>query len=360
MTLRVLHVIKGLGPGGAEQLLVNQARATAAGDAEFEAAYLVSWKNHLVPKLEDAGWHVHCLGGDRIWDPRWVWRLRRLVTSTAVDVVHAHSPLVAAVSRLVLCTIPKGRRPASVYTEHNEWGRHNVWTRRCNRWTIGLEDRVLAVSEGVKVSMPAGVDVEVLVHGIDVEAVAAQRAHRAEVRAELGIADDEWVVGIVANLRREKAYDVLLEAAAQALAADPGLRFVSVGQGPLEDEIREHHERLGLGDRFLLLGYRDDATRVMGAFDTFTLTSHHEGLPVSLMDALALGLPVIATAVGGIPEALAGSDAVVVDDGDVEALAAAYAARSAGTADVARFDATTSSARLLEIYRQSASGTDGR
>ncbi len=84
------------------------------------------------------------------------------------------------------------------------------------------------------------------------------------------------------------------------------------------------HDEQGLGDRFLLLGYRPDALRVMSGFDVFTLASTHEGLPVALMEAFALGLPVVATAVGGIPQAVTpGVEGLLVPSGDEEALAAA-------------------------------------
>ena len=95
-----------------------------------------------------------------------------------------------------------------------------------------------------------------------------------------------------------------MEAARIVVDRLPSVRFVAVGQGPLEDEVRAWHEASGLGDRFVLTGYRADARRVMSAFDLFTLSSEHEGLPVAVMEALALGLPVVATAVGGLPEAV--------------------------------------------------------
>lgn len=322
--LHVLHVIKGLGPGGAEQLLVNTARVVDDDQIDYRVAYLVPEKDHLVPSLETAQWPATCLGSGRSWDLRWLWSLRRLLVSEQIDVVHGHSPQTSALTRLVLRTIR--HRPASVYTEHNEWGRHRGPTRRLNAATLRLEGRVLAVSEAVRRSMKTSVPVEVVIHGIDTEAVAAQSAHRAVVRDELGVDRDDpdaVVIGIVANHRREKAYDVLIAAAAEVLD-DPGVRFVSVGQGPLEAEHRELGDRLEHGDRFQFLGYRPDATRIMSGFDVFTLSSHHEGLPVSMMDALALGLPVVATSVGGIPDALAGrGDAEVVAPGDPVALAAA-------------------------------------
>ena len=115
------------------------------------------------------------------------------------------------------------------------------------------------------------------------------------------------MVGTVANLRPVKGYPDLLAAAARVIEVLPDTRFVAVGQGPQEAEIRALHARLGLGERVKLLGYRRDAVRVIGACDVFCLASRHEGLPVALMEALALGLPVVATGVGGVTE--------VVDDG---------------------------------------------
>ena len=100
------------------------------------------------------------------------------------------------------------------------------------------------------------------------------------------------------------------------------VRFVAVGQGPQEAETRQLHDDLGLADRVILTGFRDDAVRVMGACDIFTLASKWEGLPVALMEALALGLPVVATEVGGVAEEMHdGVDALLVPPRDPVALA---------------------------------------
>jgi glycosyltransferase involved in cell wall biosynthesis len=131
----------------------------------------------------------------------------------------------------------------------------------------------------------------------------------------------------VANLRVQKAYPDLLEAAREVIERRPDVRFVAVGQGPLEAEIRAMHARLGLGDRLLLLGHRPDAVRVMGACDVFVLASHWEGLGVAVMEALALGLPVVATAVGGVPEVVEhGREGLLVPPGHPGELAAALLA----------------------------------
>ena len=369
---RVLWLIKGLGPGGAERLLVSQAATTDHAAFSITAAYLVPWKDHLVGELTGHGIDVVSLDGEREWDLRWAVRLRSLILGRRIEVVHVHSPYVAALARLVVRTIPHRSRPAIVVTEHNRWPRHARATRLANRLTIFLDDADLAVSEDVRTTMGvrAGHGVEVVVHGVDLAAVRAAAEHRSDVRSELGIDSGDIVVGIVANFRAEKAYDTLLEAAAEAVdvAGDRPLRFVAVGQGPMEAEIRARHEASGLGDRFLLTGYRADAVRVMAAFDVFTLTSRHEGLPVALMDALALGLPVVATRVGGIPEAVTdGVEGILVPVDDHVRLAAGYVELAAdperratmGAAARRRsddFDVARSTARIEAIYRDLAAG----
>ena len=173
-------------------------------------------------------------------------RLRRLVVGRPVDVVHIHSPYVAGVGPRSHSHAARGRNgPALVYTEHNRWPRHSRATRWANRLTFPLDDADISVSADVRSTMPpACAGVEVLEHGVVVDEVRAMRSHREAVRAELGIEPDEIVFGTVANFRREKAYEVMLEAAADCAASRPTsrIRFVAVGQGPLEAryERRSH------------------------------------------------------------------------------------------------------------------------
>lgn len=365
---RVLWLIKGLGPGGAEQLLVNQARVRDRDRIDLEVDYLVPWKDHHVDELLDLGVPVTCLDGPREVDPRWALRLRRQIVHGAFEVIHVHSPYVAALTRLLLLTIPRRSRPALVYTEHNRWARHARPTRWMNRLTMGLDDLDLTVSEDVRQSMPTrlGHRAQVLVHGIDVATNRALLPERAAVRRELGLddsaEDQPVVIGIVANFRREKNYELWLEAAELALDRDPSLHFVSVGQGPLEDDIRSRVARSRWSSSITLLGYRPDALRVMTAFDLFTLTSTHEGLPVSLMDALSLGIPVVAAAVGGIPEAITdGVEGRLVDAPDPERFADVYVGlardraqrdhmASAGLERSRTFDVVVTQRRLEATY----------
>lgn len=362
--VRVLWLIKGLGPGGAERLLTLAAKRRDRTRFRIRAAFLMASKTALVPELEALGVPVTCLGRASPYDPRWLVSLRQALLTEPVDIVHAHSPLAAVGARAVLRSVPRTRRPRMMTTDHSLWAGHARPMQWADAATGRFDDAHLTVSEAVRASMPARLQsrAEVVAHGIDVDQVRSDGSARAEVRAELGIAPDALVVGTVANFRPVKAYPDLLAAAARVVAEVPGTRFVAVGQGPQEAEMRELHERLGLGEAVLLLGHRPDAIRIMGACDVFCLASLHEGLPVALMEALALGLAVVATDVGGISEVVEpGREAMLVRPGHPEELASALVdvltdpdrraeLRAAAAARGASLSIDTAVRRTEEIY----------
>jgi L-malate glycosyltransferase len=289
-------------------------------------AYLLPHKMALVGDLEAEGVPVTCLGYRDGHDPRWLAALRRLLIADPVDIIHAHNPVMAVGARIVVRSLPRRLRPRVVVTDHNVWHGYMPVSRWADGLTSGLDDARLTVSEAVRASLPTSIQrrSQVVLQGIEVEQVRAQRAERAAVRAELGLDPSALVVGTVANFRAQKAYPDLLAAALEVVDRLPDVRFVAVGQGPLEGEVHALHARLGLGDRLLLLGHRPDAVRVMAACDLFVLASLYEGLGVAVMEALALGLPVVATAVGGVPEVVEhGREGLLVHPGRPRELAAA-------------------------------------
>ena len=365
--IRVLWLVKGLGPGGAERLLVAAAAHRDRDRFRVTCAFLLPWKRQLAPELEALGVTAHCLDVRDERDVRWAARLRRLLRAEPVDVLHAHSPYPAGIARIVTRTLPRAERPATVYTLHNTWTSFAPPTRVLNGWTMGRDAADVAVSDLVRDTVPERLRArtEVVVHGVDLDAVRAH-ADRAGARAELGIDADEIVFGTVANFRAQKDYPNLLAAA--VLLRDHGapVRIVAVGQGPLEAEMRAEHARLGLAGRVDLLGERSDAVRVMSACDGFVLASNNEGLPVAVMEALALGLPVVGTAVGGMAEAINAGNGVLVPARDPAALADAMRAltteparrlelAAGARASSARFDIARSVARIETIYTEVAS-----
>ncbi|GAA4992652.1 hypothetical protein GCM10025734_21050 [Kitasatospora paranensis] len=163
---RVLWLAKGLGRGGAEQLLLNCARHADTGRYEIEVAYVLPYKDALVPALEAAGVRVHCLGAAP--GALWPVRLRGLLAERRYDLVHSHMPIPAVAARLSAF----GRRaPRLVHTEHNVWERYRTATRWANALTYRRNDAVIAVSHAVAATIgrrrPAPDWVTVVHHGPD-------------------------------------------------------------------------------------------------------------------------------------------------------------------------------------------------
>ncbi len=323
-------VIKCLGFGGAERLLVDTIVHRNRQDFHYEVAYVLEAQHALVPYVAATGTPVHALGARSNRDLRWMGRLRRLVVEGRFDVVHFHLPYASGLGRIVVATIPRNRRPATMTTEHSLWNKMAIPLRALNRATIRRDGAVIAVSQATQEALPRSVRAQshVVVHGVDLaraEELLEDRGRiREQVRSELGIEDPDLVILTVANLRAEKGYDVLLDTT--RLLADHGVAasVVSVGAGPLDTELRAKHQELHLGERFLFLGARGDVSRLLVGADIFVLASHHEGMPVVLMEATSVGLPIVATAVGGIPQVITdGRNGLLVPPGRPTALAEA-------------------------------------
>ncbi len=322
----MLWLIKGLGAGGAETLLLLWAKVRDRRRFAYETAFVLPRKTALVDPMREAGVPVNCLDGGREWDLRWLLRLRRLLRERRPDLVHVHSPYVAGFTRLVVRSLPRRDRPQLLTSEHLPWSGYAPATRMLNALTYRLDDAHVAVSHAVLTSIPSRLvdGTKVIRTGVDVAAIRGHREERDRIRASLGLEPDHFVIGTVANFRPQKDYPTLLRAAARIAGAYPHVRFVAIGDGPLEREIVRLRAELSLQDTFLLLGRRDDPAGVLAACDAFVLASRFEGLPLALMEALAMGLSVVATSSAGVRECVTDDqDALLVPVGDAAALAAA-------------------------------------
>jgi glycosyltransferase involved in cell wall biosynthesis len=293
--------------GGAEVLAARMARRFAR-DYRVVAVCLDDL-GPLGEALRDEGFPVHIVGRRPGIDPSCARRLAGIFRQEQVDLVHAHhyGPFFySALSRL------PGRRPPIVLTEH---GRPfpdptNPTTHRmANLALLRRGDRLVAVGRDVrralieKEGFPAS-RIEVVYNGIDLSAFDEPGRDRHQTRDELGLAPDDLVLIQVARLDPLKDHAMTLRALAR-LVQQPehrAIRLLIVGDGPEADALAEQVRALGLEPFVRLLGRRGDVPRLLGASDVALLTSRSEGIPLAIIEAMAAGLPVVATRVGGTPE----------------------------------------------------------
>lgn len=330
--VNILLLIKSLGLGGAERLLVDSLPYLDRQRFNYHVAYLVPWKATLVPQILAAGLPVTCLGTmaqpderlraiptngsqPQVTAPRSLqsalslplayWQLNKLQRQQRFDLIHADMPVAGILARVV----GRQHRVPVVYTEHNLIERYHPLTRWVHTATFGWQECVLTVSEEVQASIQrAGgahkTVVRTLLNGVPVDQVRSEATELADLRRELNIAPDHAVVGSVAVFRTQKRLTDWLAVAAEVAQQEEKVTFVLVGDGPEMEMIQKKVRALGLQDRLRLPGFRPDGRRFIGLMDIYLMTSQFEGLPIAMLEAMALEKPVVATAVGGIPEVI--------------------------------------------------------
>ncbi len=323
--INVLWLIKGLGSGGAENLLVSAARHLNRDRFNYSAAYFLPWKNQLVDDLEATGMPVACLNQRMSLDPRPLISLTRKLRRDHTDILHAHLPYSGIVGRLASKLTPV---KSVVYSEHNVWERYHRITHFANKMTFRWNDAVIAVSENVEQSIRAGTNINgrmnlgTIANGVDVDQLNLISKDPGWLKAELGIPAENKIVVNVANFTPKKRHIDLLKAARKTVAEQPATSFVLVGQGPILDETRAAAAEMGLEGNVYFTGLREDAREIIAAADLFVLSSQFEGMPISVLEAMGTRTPVLSTRVGGLPEMIvAGEEGMLVEPGNPEILA---------------------------------------
>ena len=300
----------------------NQVKYTVMGlRAIGHRAALVAHPDGELLRRMSEGLDLIPLGPRNEIDLAAAWRLSRVVKQLRPDLIHAHDPHGVAMAATALSIAAPNPRPPLVASRRIEFRvAHNSFSR----WKYSQVDCFLAISRAVGDRLTAdGIPsrkIEVVHEGVDVERVAALPS--GNVHAALFLPTHAPVVGNVGALVAQKAQHTLIDAAALVVRDVPDTRFVILGEGELrpalEDQIRQKH----LERHVFLAGFRADVLELMKDFDLFALSSIHEGLCTSLVDAMAAAKPAVATAVGGVPEVVAdGETGFLVPSRDHHALA---------------------------------------
>jgi len=262
-------------------------------------------------------------------------QLYRLMRQVRPHIVHTHTAKAGLLGRLA------GRFagvPVIVHTFHGHIldGYFSPLKTRvvlaAERVLARFTDRIVSVSDAVRrellakrIGRPESHTVVPL--GLDLEPFLGADGYRGILRGELGLGAGDLIVGIVARLVPIKRHDVFLEAARRVAEKVANCHFLVVGNGERRSELEDRVRQLGLGQRVRFLGWRADLPIIYGDLDVVVLSSRNEGLPVSLIEAMAAARPVVATRVGGVPDLVEDRvTGLLVPPGEPEALAEAIVA----------------------------------
>jgi glycosyltransferase involved in cell wall biosynthesis len=303
-TFTVCQVLHSLNVGGAEVLAARLARQLR--DACRFVFVCLEELGTLGEELRSESFTVDVLGRKPGLDGRCALRLAQHLRRHRVDLIHAHqyTPFFySLLARLIF------DRPAVLFTEH---GRHSPDYRRpkrvvANRLLLQRRDRVVGVGQAVRTALinheglPAQ-RVGVIYNGVDTAGIGNSTADRDAVRREIGVDPGDFVVLLVARLDYLKDHATALRTLRRAVAHQPKVRLVLAGEGPERGAIEQTVQQLDLAANVRFLGLRKDVARLLKATDMFLLTSISEGIPLTVIEAMAAGLPVLATRVGGLAE----------------------------------------------------------
>ena len=196
------------------------------------------------------------------------------------------------------------------------------WANRL--YTRRYFDKIIAVSDDIgrrlKTTLPPS-RLIIIHNAIEPESVRPKKTSD-EIRRDFNIDSSAPIIGATGRMVPVKGYDIFLQSAKQILEKRPDARFMLIGDGPLKADLMKLAERLEIADRVFIPGFRDDIIELVNAFDIYVISSHHEGVPMALLEALSLGKAVVSTAVGGVNEVIRdGESGLLVEPGSADALA---------------------------------------
>ena len=322
MRIHVLQVTFGMGIGGMERVIMDLCRYVDPERFRFSICCL-NVRGPLADQMEAEGVPVHfCQDQSRLAKYLRGVELARLFSKLNVQIMHTHH-LPAFIDGTIGARLTGV--PVTLNTDHCKlYPIPKPWAL-LERAASLVADEVVAVSEHTRNDLVRHVKISprkisVIYNGINIRLTGDTPA--AELRRGLGIPAGDKVIGVVARLEDQKGLDLLLSSVPYILASRPDTWFVIVGGGSKEQELKELAASLGIAHRTRFTSWRRDAVDLIQTFDCYVSSSKFEGMPMSLLEAMALAKPIVATAVGGIPEFVRdGENGVLVHSRNARVLA---------------------------------------
>lgn len=303
--IHVVNLNAGLDPQRFESILISGTENPGEGSM-LDYALSKGIAPIVIPEIV----------GEASFKPRDAQALSKLVQLLRKEkpqIVHTHTAKAGFVGRVAarLAGVPVIIHTYHGHVLHGYYSpRKTQLLRQMEAILAHLTDHIIAVSERVKQDLvtyrvaPAE-KIGVIPLGFDLAPFVAARANRGEFRREFGLDAHAPLIGIVGRIFPIKNHRLFLDAAARVAAQQSDARFVIVGDGTLRGEMESHTRELGLGERVVFTGWRRDLPRIYSDLDVLVVSSDNEGTPVSAIEAMASGCPVVATAVGGLPDLIA-------------------------------------------------------
>jgi glycosyltransferase involved in cell wall biosynthesis len=366
----IVHVIDELPPDGAERLIVDILQ-NACGEFRYTVLCIVRG-GPLAEELRAMGISVEVLGRRPGVDVGTPWALLRWFRRHDVKVVHTHLYAADSYGRLAALA---ARVPCCFSTRHNI----SAWDSGLRRWLSralsATSNKVIACGEEVgralvgREGLPPS-RVAVVPNGINLRRL--EGVDPTAFRRELCLPADQLLIGIVGRLHRQKGHTVLLHALAALRSSGCNFHCAVAGSGELASEVAQEAKQLGLGSCVTLLGLRHDVPCILSALDVLAIPSMWEGLPMALLEGMALGNAVVATRVGSIPDVVTDDEnGLLVAPGDTAALHAALLRlaqepalrqRLGANARItvrSRFSAAVTAQAYERLYREALAQTGG-
>lgn len=317
----VMQVVLSLDPGGTERLAIELARRLS--DRFRMLVCCLDHEGAWAPELDAANIPVVALRRSPGFRPSLGAQLAALAREHGASIVHAHHYSPFVYSRIASLL---NRRLALVFTEHGRLSDAPPTRKRraANALLARCPGAVFAVSHALKTHMVAegfaAERVGVIHNGID-EGTRPTPADRGDARARLGVPEDAFLIGTAARLDPVKDLGTLIAATAALRGRVPAARLVIMGEGPEQASLQMAARDAGVHDAVTFAGHRADVRELLAAFDVYVNSSISEGISLTILEAMAAGLPVVATAVGGTPEVIRdGATGVLVPARDPGAL----------------------------------------
>jgi len=309
----ILHLHSSSGLYGAERVILNLGKSLddhgyhpIIGSLEVDKSLLSSFARAAVESNLD----TELIITKAKFSPVAIFKIVKLVREKKIKIIHSHYSKATVLgffaSRItgipmietnhLFPPMPLSDKKLQLYA-------------KIGAFILRYADKTIAVSHKIKTSLEdCGVPsdrISVIENGIDVEKCRSVRSkERVLARRELGLEDSSFMIGSVGRLTEQKGFEYLLEAAKAVLTKQNNVVFIIAGDGPLREQLNNYVHELKLDGNVRFLGFRKDIMRILAAMDIFVMPSLDEGLPIAMLEAMAVGLPVIVTPVGEIPRVI--------------------------------------------------------